>query len=91
MAVIEINNSCNINCVMCDTKSSTRKKKLMSLDLVEKSVLEIKKKNINNVLLHTIGDPLANTRLKDVFKILRKYKYNYISKFFSFFKCSRIS
>ena len=29
---------------MCDTKSSTRKKKLMSLDLVEKSVLEIKKK-----------------------------------------------
>ena len=43
-AVIEINNSCNINCVMCDTKSSTRKKKLMSLDLVEKSVLEIKKK-----------------------------------------------
>ena len=59
---------------MCDTKSSTRKKKLMSLDLVEKSVLEIKKKNINTVLLHTIGDPLANTRLKDVFKILRKYK-----------------
>jgi len=74
VAVIEINNSCNINCVMCDTKSSTRKKKLMSLDLVEKSVLEIKKKNINTVLLHTIGDPLANTRLNDVFKILRKYK-----------------
>ena len=74
VAVIEINNSCNINCIMCDTKSSTRKKKLMSLDLVEKSVSEIKKKNINTVLLHTIGDPLSNTRLKDVFKILRKYK-----------------
>ena len=26
-AFIEINNSCNINCVMCDTKSSIRKKK----------------------------------------------------------------
>ena len=26
-AYLEINNSCNINCVMCDTKSSTRKKK----------------------------------------------------------------
>lgn len=34
-AYLEINNSCNINCVMCDTKSSTRQKKLMDLDTVE--------------------------------------------------------
>ncbi len=74
VGVIEINNSCNINCVMCDTKSSTRQKKLMSLDLVEKSVLELKKKNISSVLLHTIGDPLANTKLGETLQILRNYK-----------------
>ena len=28
---------------------------------------------IKNILLHTIGDPLANTKLKDYLKILRKY------------------
>ena len=38
VGILEINNSCNINCVMCDTKSSSRQKKLMNLDLCEKSV-----------------------------------------------------
>ena len=74
VGVIEINNSCNINCVMCDTRSSVRQKKLMSLDLVEKSVLEFKKKKINSVLLHTIGDPLVNTKLGKILQILRNYK-----------------
>lgn len=73
-AFIEINNSCNINCVMCDTKSSTRPKKLMKLDLFEQSVKKLKSDNIDTVGLHTIGDPLANPRLPEIFKILRKYK-----------------
>ena len=72
--ILEINNSCNINCVMCDTKSSTRKKKLMDLDLCDKSVKQMKEQGITNILLHTIGDPLANVRLKDYLQILRKYK-----------------
>ena len=58
--ILEINNSCNINCVMCDTKSSTRQKKLMDLDLCEKSVKQMKEDGVTSVLLHTIGDPLAN-------------------------------
>ena len=73
-AYLEINNSCNINCVMCDTKSSTRQKKLMDLDTVEESIISIKKLGINTVSLHTIGDPIANPRLGKVFEILRKYK-----------------
>ena len=71
--ILEINNSCNINCVMCDTKSSTRQKKLMDLDLCEKSVKQMKEGGVTSVLLHTIGDPLANAKLKDYLKILRKY------------------
>ena len=73
VGILEINNSCNINCVMCDTKSSTRKKKLMSLDICEESAKQMKNKGIKSVLLHTIGDPLANAKLKDYLKILRKY------------------
>ena len=65
VGILEINNSCNINCVMCDTKSSTRKKKLMSLDICEESAKQMKNKGIKSVLLHTIGDPLANAKLKD--------------------------
>ena len=74
VGILEINNSCNINCVMCDTKSSTRQKKLMNIDLAEKSVKEMRNDGINSVLLHTIGDPLANIKLKEYLKILRKYK-----------------
>ena len=60
---------------MCDTKSSTRQKKLMNIDLAEKSVKrEMRNDGINSVLLHTIGDPLANIKLKEYLKILRKYK-----------------
>ena len=73
-AYLEINNSCNINCLMCDTKSSTRQKKLMDLDTVEESIISIKKLGINRVSLHTIGDPMANPRLGKVFEILRKYE-----------------
>jgi len=59
---------------MCDTKSSTRQKKLMDFELAEKSIKEMKAVGINSILLHTIGDPLANTKLKDYLYILRKYK-----------------
>ena len=45
----------------------------MSLDLCEKSVKEMHDQGIRSILLHTIGDPLANAKLKDYLKILRKY------------------
>lgn len=67
-AFIEINNSCNINCVMCDTKKSTRTKKLMKLDLFEQSVKKLKNNNIDTIGLHTIGDLLAKPRLPEILK-----------------------
>lgn len=71
-AAIEINNSCNINCVMCDTKSSTRPKRLMDLSLFNDTVVQLKQAGIETVTLHTIGDPLANARLPQILSILRK-------------------
>jgi MoaA/NifB/PqqE/SkfB family radical SAM enzyme len=74
-AFIEINNSCNINCVMCDTKSSTRQKSIMKVELFEEIIKELKNQKISTIGLHTIGDPLVNTRLKYFFEILRKYNF----------------
>ncbi len=73
-AAIEINNSCNINCAMCDTKSSPRQKQLMDLDLFENTVIALKGRGVDSVTLHTIGDPLANPKISQVFGILRKHK-----------------
>ena len=46
----------------------------MNVELAEKYVKEMRENGIKSVLLHTIGDPLANTKLKDYLRILRKYK-----------------
>ena len=45
----------------------------MDLDLCEKAVKEMHEQGVKNILLHTIGDPLANAKLKDYLRILRKY------------------
>lgn len=74
-AFIEINNSCNINCIMCDTNSSTRQKAVMKIELFEQIIKELKNQGISVIGLHTIGDPLANKRLEYFFNILRKYNF----------------
>ena len=71
-AVVEINNTCNLNCVMCQTQSATRQKGRMTTELLEHTLNELQTFGITNVALHTLGDPLANPRLGDVFAELRK-------------------
>ena len=71
-AVVEINNTCNINCAMCQTQSATRQKGRMSADLLEHTLDELQAAGITTLSLHTLGDPLANPRLPDVFAELRK-------------------
>lgn len=72
---IEINDSCNIDCVMCKTSLSTRKKGLMKLDLFEETIEKLAKRGMRTTVLHTIGDPLANRNLHKYLKILRDYKF----------------
>ncbi len=71
-AVVEINNTCNINCIMCQTQSSTRKKGRMTQGLLSHILDELKEAGIKTVALHTLGDPLANPRLAEVLSELRK-------------------
>ena len=72
-AILEINNSCNINCLMCNTRLATRKISLMSDEMLEDAVVKLKSLGCSSYSLHTIGDPLANPKLENVFKILSKH------------------
>ncbi len=74
VSVIEINNNCNINCVMCRTKSSQLKQATMDLGYFEELVAQFAERGLTATNFHTIGDPLINARLGEYLKILRKYK-----------------
>lgn len=71
--VIEINNTCNIDCLMCKTSLSTRRKGTMKPEMLEIAARRARDEGVRVVELHTIGDPLANPRLHDVLQILRRY------------------
>lgn len=70
---IEINNTCNLNCVMCNPHLSERPKINMDLALFEKTVKYLKQMRSPRTALHTIGEPLLNPNLINYFEILRKH------------------
>ncbi len=70
---IEINNTCNIDCAMCQTSLATRKKGKMKKDVVDKVFERLEPYKIDGVELHTIGDPLANPNLESVLQNLREH------------------
>ncbi len=71
-ANIETNNSCNIDCAMCQTSSSTRVKGIMEDELLEHSIEELVKNGRTDIAVHTIGEPTANPKFKTVLKLFRK-------------------
>ena len=72
--VLEINNTCNIDCIMCRTSLATKKKGRISEETLQVALKRLKDDGVNYVSMHTIGDPLANPKLEIIFKELRKYK-----------------
>lgn len=70
--LLEINNTCNIDCLMCKTSLSTRKKGKMADGVLTEVLDRLAKAGVQSVALHTIGDPLANPRLDKVLGELRK-------------------
>ena len=69
---IEINNTCNLDCVMCRSSLSRRPRRNMDLDLFERCVLYEKQFGSGHTTLHTIGEPLLNPFLEEYFKVLRR-------------------
>ena len=72
-AIVEINNTCNLNCAMCQTMLTTRKRGRMEMDLLRKVLDKLSKKV--KLSFHTLGDPLANPRLAEIFKEIRRYNF----------------
>lgn len=75
-AIVEINNTCNLNCAMCQTLSATRKRGRMEIDFLRTTLEKLVADGIDNVALHTLGDPLANPRLREVMAELRRVGLN---------------
>jgi MoaA/NifB/PqqE/SkfB family radical SAM enzyme len=79
-AYIEITNACNINCKMCSTKLSTRPPTIMSPELYEHTVVELKKIGIHGAPLHTVGETFVHRNLSQLLDISAKHNFQvYIS------------
>ena len=77
--VIEVTNSCNLNCQFCLTSDETRERGLMSLENFKK-IIDKLPPQIQQIDLDFSGEPLLN---KDVFKMVKYAKQNGISTFIS--------
>lgn len=72
VSAIEINDSCNLNCAMCETKKADRGKKgLMDIEMFRIGVEKLCARGMRATNLHTLGDPIANRNLRDYLEILR--------------------
>ncbi len=72
-AIVEINNTCNLDCAMCQTMTATRKRGKMDLGLFSSVLSKLSEKGVKTVALHTLGDPLANPRLPYVLEEIRSF------------------
>ena len=74
-ALIEITNACNLNCLMCNTKFQTRPEGLMSAEVFERIVTELKANGINNAGLHTVGETFLYKDLATLVNIAKKHDF----------------
>jgi radical SAM protein with 4Fe4S-binding SPASM domain len=74
-ALIEITNACNLNCKMCNTKSSTRPASLMSPDDFELILVKLKHAGIASIALHTVGETFVYRKLESLLEIARRHGF----------------
>ena len=71
-ATLEINNTCNIDCLMCKTSLASRQKGKIRDETISLILDRFKVEGVKIVNLHTIGDPLMSTKLEESFIQLRQ-------------------
>ena len=69
--MIELNNTCNLHCKMCATKSARRKKGIMNLDDYRRIIKEVSELGIHIVTLYTHGEPLLYPDLPKAVEIAK--------------------
>jgi len=66
---IETTNTCNLNCVMCQTKLGKRPKGHMDLSLYKKVIGIAKQEGISKVALFTVGEPFMHKEIGEHLRI----------------------
>ncbi len=71
--VIENSSICNLNCVMCLPKKSTREKSMIDEGLLDHVLSQFKDLGLTYTEFHTINEPLLHPKLDRLLTICRKY------------------
>jgi MoaA/NifB/PqqE/SkfB family radical SAM enzyme len=76
---VEVNNICNLKCVMCPTSTSIRKKGMMDLELFRNVLDEAVEMGITQVALHTVGEPILHPQIAEFIRLSKsKNVYTYM-------------
>ena len=70
---IEITNTCNLDCLMCNTQMSTRANGFMSTEMYEDIVKDLHKTGVKLVELYTIGETFVHKELESLVEIAFSY------------------
>ncbi|WP_031480953.1 radical SAM protein [Maridesulfovibrio frigidus] len=74
-AFIEITNHCNLNCTMCNTHMSKRKKGYMPPEMFERVVVRLQSLGVNKASLHTVGETSIHPQICDLLAIAQKRNF----------------
>lgn len=63
---IELTNNCNLNCLMCDRESMTRKTGFIDMDLYRKIIDNASRIGISDIKLNRFGEPFIHPSLAEM-------------------------
>ena len=70
---IELNNTCNLGCIMCSYRNMKRKKQFMTMELFKKIINDCSKNGIRYVRLFAMGEPLMHPKLFEMIKYAKSH------------------
>lgn len=74
-SLIEINNNCNLNCVMCNTKLSSRPTGYMDRELFARILELLSQIGVKAPGLHTVGEPFVHPDLPGLLEVAQQKHY----------------
>lgn len=76
--LLEINNTCNLNCIFCANNKMKRKRKNISHDLAIKIIKDAFEFGIREIGFYMTGEPLLNDDLSNYITYAKEIGYSYI-------------
>ncbi len=76
--LVEVTNSCNLNCVFCANSKMTRDRGFINKEMLMSVLEEAFKEGVREVGFYTTGEPLLCKDLEDYISFSKKLGYQYI-------------